>query len=52
MVFPHLKGFYNKVMVFYIVPYILCGDCIQISLVLLWYFVFRTLELNKTLEVG
>jgi hypothetical protein len=33
--------------VFYIVPYILCGDCIQIYLVLLWYFVFRYLVLNK-----
>jgi hypothetical protein len=31
--------------VFYIVSYILCGDCIQISLVLLWYFVYTLHDL-------
>ena len=46
-VFPYLKGFYNKVVIFYMVSYILCGDCIQIYLDLLWYFVFRYLVLNK-----
>jgi hypothetical protein len=33
--------------VFYIVPYILGGDYIDIYLVLLYYFVFRYLVLNK-----
>jgi hypothetical protein len=47
MVFPYLKGFYNKVVVLYIVSYILCGDFIHIYLVLLLYFVFRYLVLNK-----
>jgi hypothetical protein len=47
MVLPYLKDFYNKVVVFYIVSYILCGDYVQISLVLFWYFVFSSLELNK-----
>ena len=42
-----LRVWYNKVVVFYIVPYILCGDCIQISSDLLWYFLFRYLVLNK-----
>jgi len=46
MVFTYLKGFYNKVVVFYMVSYILCGDCIYISLDLFWYFVFRYLVLN------
>jgi hypothetical protein len=45
--FPTSRVFYNKVVVVYIVSYIVCGDYIHISLVLLWYFVFRYLVLNN-----
>jgi hypothetical protein len=47
MVFLYPKGLIIIKKIFHIVPYIMCGDCIHIYLVILWYFLFRYMVLKK-----